>query len=85
MAAPQAKLPASFAAAAGLVSVFCGVTNCPIASLLLCFELFGYLGMPYYLIAIAFSYTFSGYYSLYSAQKIVYSKTENKYINRKAH
>ncbi len=77
-------LPA-LSAAIGMGALFCGVTNCPIASLLLCFELFGYLGMPYYLIAIAFSYTFSGYYSLYSAQKIVYSKTENKYINRKAH
>jgi len=35
--------------AAGMGAVFCGVTNCPITSLLICFELFGYAGMPYYI------------------------------------
>ena len=33
-------IPASFAAALGLVSVFCGVTNCPLTSILLAYELF---------------------------------------------
>ena len=70
-------------AAVGMGALFCGVTNSPISSLLLCFELFGYNGMPYYLIAIALSYTFSGYYSVYSSQTIVYSKYENKYVNHK--
>ena len=70
-------------AAIGMGALFCGVTNCPIASLLICFELFGFGGMPYFLIAIALSYTFSGYFSLYSSQKIVYSKIQNKYLNRK--
>lgn len=69
--------------AIGMAAMFCGVTNCPIASLLLCFEMFGYAGIPYYFLAIAFAYTFSGYYGLYGSQKIVYSKTRNKYINRK--
>jgi H+/Cl- antiporter ClcA len=68
--------------AIGMGALFCSVTNCPISSLLLCFELFGYAGMPYYLIAIALSYAFSGYYSVYSSQKIVYSKFRNKYVNR---
>ena len=70
--------------AIGMGALFCSVTNCPISSLLLCFELFGYAGMPYYLIAIALSYTFSGYYSVYSSQKIIYSKFRNKYVNRTA-
>ncbi len=69
-------------AAIGMGALFCGVTNCPISSLFICFELFGFKGMPYYLLAIALSYTFSGYYSLYSSQKIVYSKFHNKYVNR---
>ena len=69
-------------AAVGMGALFCGVTNCPISSLFICFELFGFKGMPYYLLAVAFSYTFSGYHSLYSSQKIMYSKYHNKYINR---
>ncbi len=69
-------------AAIGMGALFCGVTNCPISSLFICFELFGFKGMPYYLLAIALSYTFSGYSSLYSSQKIMYSKFHNKYINR---
>ena len=69
--------------AAGMGAVFCGVTNSPITSLLICFELFGFEGMPYYLIAIALSYMMSGYYGLYSSQKIIYSKYKTEYINRK--
>ncbi|MDD3370064.1 MAG: chloride channel protein [Lachnospiraceae bacterium] len=72
-------------AAVGMTSVFCGVTNCPIASLLISFELFGYDGMPYFLLAIAFSYMFSGYCGLYDSQKIMYSKYHTRYINKKAH
>ncbi|WP_242839449.1 chloride channel protein [Butyrivibrio sp. NC2002] len=67
--------------AIGMGALFCGITNCPISSLLLCFEMFGYNGMPYYLLAIALSYTFSGYYGVYDSQKIMYSKFRNKYIN----
>lgn len=78
-----AGLSPSLCAAAGMGAVFCGVTNCPITSLLICFELFGFQGMPYYLIAIAVSYVLSGYYGLYQSQKIVYSKYKNEYINRK--
>ncbi len=67
--------------AIGMGALFCGITNCPISSLLLCFEMFGYNGMPYYLLSIALSYTFSGYYGVYESQKIMYSKFHNKYIN----
>ena len=68
--------------AIGMTSVFCGVTNCPITSLLISFELFGYDGMPFFLLAIAFSYVLSGYYGLYKAQKIMYSKYRTNYINK---
>jgi len=78
-------LPMELAAACGMVGVFCGVTNCPIASLLISFELFGFEGMPYYLVSVAVSYMLSGYYGLYSSQKIMYSKTDTRFINTKTH
>jgi len=73
------------AAAMGMIGVFCGVTNCPITSLLISFELFGFAGMPYYLTTVAVSYMLSGYYGLYHAQRIMYSKTETHFINTIAH
>ena len=73
----------SVCAAVGLISLFCGVTNCPITSLLISIELFGSGGIPYFLIAVAVSYFMSGYYGLYHDQTIVYSKYKAKYINRK--
>lgn len=72
----------SLCAAVGMCSVFCGVTNCPITSLLISFELFGYDGMPYFLLSVAFSYMLSGYFGLYKSQRIVYSKYKTRYINR---
>lgn len=74
----------SLCTAAGMTAVFCGVTNCPITSLLISFELFGYEGMPYFLLTVAFSYMLSGYYGLYHSQKIMYSKFKTNYINKKA-
>lgn len=71
--------------AVGMTSVFCGVTNSPITSLLISFELFGYDGMPYFLLATAFSYMLSGYFGLYRSQKIVYSKYKTNYINKTTH
>ena len=75
-------MPASFAAAVGIVAVFCGVTNCPLTSILLAYELFGGEGLPMYTLAIAVSYMLSGYTGLFHAQKIVYSKLRPEYINR---
>ena len=53
-----------------MAALFCGVTNCPIASVILCVELFGAEGIAYYTLACAVSYMLSGYYGLYSEQKI---------------
>ena len=72
----------SLCSAVGMTAVFCGVTNCPITSLLISFELFGYEGMPYFLLATALSYMLSGYFGLYRSQKIVYSKYKTNYINK---
>ena len=74
----------SLCAAIGMIAMFCGVTNCPITSLLISFELFGAGGVPYFMIAVAVSYAMSGYYGLYKDQTIVYSKYRAKFLNRKA-
>lgn len=76
-------LPCDICAASGMVGVFCAVTNSPITSLLIAFEMFGFAGMPFFCVVVSVSYLLSGYQSLYKEQKIMYSKTENKYINRK--
>lgn len=73
----------SVCAAVGLIAMFCGVTNCPITSMLISFELFGSGGIYYFMIAVAVSYFMSGYYGLYKDQTIVYSKYKTKFLNRK--
>lgn len=73
----------SFGSAIGMCAVFCGVTNCPVASVLLSVELFGGEGLPFYILACAVSYMLSGYRGLYSEQKILYSKTKTRYINKR--
>ncbi|MCR4998917.1 MAG: chloride channel protein [Lachnospiraceae bacterium] len=75
-------LPAGMCAAVGMGAMFCGVTNSPITSFLICLELFGFEGANYFLLAIAFSYVISGYFGLYSSQKIVYSKFKSNFINK---
>lgn len=75
--------PHGLMTACGMLALFVGVTNCPISTLLIGFEMFGYEAMPYFVIIIAVSFTLSGYYSLYSSQKFIYSKTRTEYINRK--
>lgn len=74
----------SLCAACGMLAIFVGVTNCPIATMFLGFELFGFEAMPYFALAVAVSFSLSGYYGLYSSQKFIYSKTKTEFINRKA-
>ena len=81
---PILGLPAGFAAAIGLAAVFCGNVNCPIAALVLSVELFGSGELIYFALACAIAYMLSGYFSLYSSQKIIYSKTRAEFINRYA-
>lgn len=78
---PLLGLPAGFAAAIGLVAVFCACVNCPLASILLSVELFGSEGMLYFALACGISYMLSGYNGLYSSQTILYSKLKAQYIN----
>lgn len=77
-------LDPSFAAALGLTAVFCGVVNCPIASLLLSIELFGSGNVLAFALACAVSYLMSGPYSLYSSQRFPYSKLEPTFVDASA-
>ena len=76
-----ASVLAGFGAAVGLAAVFCGVTNCPLASTLLAVELFGAEGLLYFALACCLSYMLSGYQGLYSSQTILYSKLKAQFIN----
>ena len=76
-------LAPSFAAGLGMTAVFCGVTNSPLTSILLAYELFGGQSLALFALVIAISYMLSGYYGLYSEQKIIYSKLRPQFIDRK--
>lgn len=76
-------LDTGFGAAIGLIALFCGVVNCPVSALLLSVELFGAEGFVMFAAACAVSYIMSGYYGLYTGQKIMYSKLQSKYINKR--
>lgn len=82
---PLLGLPHGFSGALGMAAVFCGATNCPLSSILLSYELFGGQGLPLFALCCAVSYTLSGYYGLYSEQKIIYSKFTPEWIDKKAH
>ena len=71
---PLVGLSPSFGAALCMVGLFCGVVNCPIASILLSMELFGGVGLPLFAVCCAVSFACSGRHSLYSAQSFVFDK-----------
>lgn len=80
---PLIGLPASLSAALGLVGVFCAVVNCPLASIILSVEVFGAESMPFFAIICVVSYMLSGPFSLYSSQRLTYSKLRLQYVNQK--
>ena len=72
------------AAAAGMVALFCGVTNCPVTAMLISFELFGFDRVSYYLIAISGSVMHCpDIIVCIKDQTIVYSKYKARYVNHK--
>ena len=85
VAAGWLGLPAGFGAAMGLVSVFCGAVNYPLASIILSVELFGSGDLLYFAMACSISYLISGYCGLYSSQTILYSKLRAEFINVRTH
>ena len=74
-------MPYALCAACGMSALFVGVTNCPITTLIIALEMLSKDAMPYYSLVIAVSFCFSGYSSLYSSQRIMYSKRRTEFIN----
>ena len=64
----------AFGAAVGMAALFCGATNCPLATIILWTELFGSSGILFFGFSAVISFFLSGYSSLYSEQKMVFSK-----------
>ncbi len=81
VAGPLVGLDAGFGAAVGMVAVFCGAVNCPMASVFLAMECFATDQVWYFAVACAISYLLSGYSGLYSSQTILYSKLHAEFIN----
>lgn len=73
-------LSPAFGAAVGMTALFCGVTNCPIATLILSVEMFGFGGIGYFLIACILSFAFSGEICLYDIKKIPFDLKNRKWI-----
>ncbi len=82
VAAKIIGIDAGFGAAIGVIALFCGVVNTLISSIILSIELFGAQGIILFAAACGVSYMLSGYYSLYSSQKIIYSKLKSEFVNR---
>ena len=77
-------LPTGLCTAVGMACLFVSVTNCPISTVFMAFELFGFEAMPFFSIGVAISFTLSGYYGLYHSQKFVYSKIRTEFIDRRS-
>lgn len=71
----------AFGAAIGMVSVFSGVTNCPLAAVFLCAEMFGTEGILLFGIASIVSFFLSGNISLYSEQRLLFSKLREEFTD----
>ncbi len=74
-------LDGGFAAAIGFVALFCGVVNCPVASIMLALEVFGADGILIFAMVCGVSYLMSGNFGLYKSQRIIYSKLDEQYVD----
>lgn len=62
-------MPTAFGAAMGMILLFCGVTDCPLASICLSLELFSGVGFLYFIPCIIIVFLLSGKTSLYHEQQ----------------
>lgn len=69
-------LDIAFGAAVSVAALFAGVTNCPLATIFLCLELFGSDGIIFFALSSVISFLLSGSCSLYSSQRLEFSKVD---------
>ncbi len=62
---------APFGAAAGMAAIFSAVTNCPIASVVLCAEMMGIEGTAFFVLSSVLGYFVARKVSLFSAKRVV--------------
>lgn len=70
------NLPISFLAALGMIAVFSGASNAPIACFVLGMELFGAEAGVYFFMASIVSYMFSGHHGIYTSQMVATAKSK---------
>ncbi len=80
-AASLIDLSVPFGAALGMAALFGGVTNCPLTAIVISVELFGGEGIIFYLIAILAVHLLSGRHSLYTGQRMLFSKLDDELID----
>ncbi len=69
-------LDPAFSASIGIVALFSGATNCPVATVVLACEMFGLQGIGYFAVASAIAFALSGNIGLYKGSKLPF--IENK-------
>jgi len=67
-------LDPGFAAALGLIGLFCSATNSPLASIVLSVEMFGGTNLPMFALICVITFAASGHIGLYASQVLQYSK-----------
>lgn len=77
-AAPLLGMDPSLGAAIGMITLFCAVVNCPLASLFLAVELFSSADLGLFAVAAAVGFVLSGYFGLYSSQALEFSKVRDQ-------
>ena len=75
-------MDAGFAAALGLVGLFCSATNSPISAIVLSIEMFGSANLHLFALVCVIVFVLSGNWGLYSSQIIQFSKAR---LVRKEH
>ena len=83
--APILNLPIGFLAALGLIGVFSGASNAPIACFILGVEMFGSEGLLFFFVSAIISYIFSGHHGIYTSQLVATAKSKllNEDIGKK--
>lgn len=71
-------LAVPFGAAIGIAALFCGVTKCPVTSVVICFELFSFKAPIFIIFAVLISLLLSGKSSLYGDIKPLLKIHSNK-------
>lgn len=73
----------SLCAAVGMMSVFSGVTNCPVASVIMAAEIFGIEHVWIFIPACFIAFIFSGRHSLYGSRQFLLGKWLKKHFTDK--